>query len=91
MQAGGPPILIGGIGEQRTLKLVARYADLSHRFTRPLDELLRKNEVLERHCQAEGRDSRTITKLVGAPVLLSANDSQARELDSRMPLERRAI
>jgi F420-dependent oxidoreductase-like protein len=52
---GGPPILIGGNGEKRTLRLVARFADESNLTCNP-DEIPRKLEALERHCGEVGRD-----------------------------------
>ena len=55
-----PPILIGGAGEKKTLRLVARYADACNIFDSP--ELGRKLDVLRGHCQAEGRDYDTIEK-----------------------------
>ena len=54
VQPNGPTILIGGTGEQRTLRLVARYADESN-WTCPPDEFPRKLEALEKHCAAVGR------------------------------------
>jgi F420-dependent oxidoreductase-like protein len=54
VQPGGPAILIGGTGEQRTLKLVARYADESNWTCSP-EEFPRKLEALEKHCAAVGR------------------------------------
>lgn len=59
-----PPILIGGGGEQRTLRLVARYADACNVFGVGRDEVARKLEVLRSHCQAEGRDYHRIAKTV---------------------------
>jgi F420-dependent oxidoreductase-like protein len=51
-----PPILIGGAGEQRTLRLVAQYADACNLFAfMGNDELARKLEVLKRHCEEVGR------------------------------------
>jgi len=55
-----PPILIGGSGERKTLRLVARYADACNLFPSP--DLPRKLEVLREHCAAEGRDYDTIEK-----------------------------
>jgi F420-dependent oxidoreductase-like protein len=91
IQPGGPKILIGGGGEKRTLRLVARHADMSHWFPIGLDELKRKNEVLLRHCEAEGRDPSTITRTIGAPVLLVKNQQEASALLDRLPPERRAM
>jgi F420-dependent oxidoreductase-like protein len=57
-----PPIMIGGGGEQKTLRLVARYADACNVFA-GRDEA-RKLDVLRRHCEAVGRDYDTIYKTV---------------------------
>ena len=51
-----PPILIGGMGEQKTLRLVAQYADACNLFAYGGVELIRhKLAVLKRHCDAVGR------------------------------------
>lgn len=50
------PLLIGGGGEQRTLRLVARYADWWNYNSSTLEEYAHKLSVLKRHCQAIGRD-----------------------------------
>ena len=55
-----PPIMIGGMGERKTLRLVARYAQACNLF--PTPELPRKLEVLRAHCEAEGRDYDEILK-----------------------------
>src|SRR5271169_2194087 len=55
-----PPILIGGSGEKKTLRLVARYADACNIFDTP--ELAHKLDVLREHCAAEGRDYASIEK-----------------------------
>ncbi len=55
-----PPILIGGGGERKTLRLVARYADACNLFMSP--QIPHKLDVLKRHCEAEGRDYGTIEK-----------------------------
>ena len=55
-----PPILIGGSGERKTLRLVARYAQACNLFPSP--DVARKLDVLRAHCDAEGRDYDDITK-----------------------------
>ena len=57
-----PPILIGGGGEKKTLRLVARYAQACNLFPSP--DLERKLEILRGHCEAEGRDYDEIEKTV---------------------------
>jgi alkanesulfonate monooxygenase SsuD/methylene tetrahydromethanopterin reductase-like flavin-dependent oxidoreductase (luciferase family) len=58
-----PPILIGGAGERKTLRLVARYGDACNLFLMLGDDAVRhKLEVLQRHCDELGRDSATIEK-----------------------------
>jgi F420-dependent oxidoreductase-like protein len=60
-----PPILIGGSGEKKTLRLVARYADVWNTTVSALDELTHKVDVLTRHCETVGRDPGEIRKTVG--------------------------
>jgi F420-dependent oxidoreductase-like protein len=57
-----PPILIGGSGEKKTLRFVARYADACNIFDSP--DLAHKLDVLREHCRAEGRDYNEIEKTV---------------------------
>jgi F420-dependent oxidoreductase-like protein len=57
-----PPILIGGSGEKKTLKLVARYADSCNIFANDLSEATRKLAVLREHCVNEGREYDEIEK-----------------------------
>ena len=52
-----PPIMIGGMGEQKTLRLVAQYADACNLFARVGKDILRqKLAVLKEHCEAVGRN-----------------------------------
>jgi alkanesulfonate monooxygenase SsuD/methylene tetrahydromethanopterin reductase-like flavin-dependent oxidoreductase (luciferase family) len=60
LQRPHPPIMIGGMGEKKTLRLVARYADACNLYPSP--ELPRKLQELRRHCEAEGRDYDSILK-----------------------------
>src|SRR3984893_2430503 len=51
-----PPILIGGDGEKKTLRLVAQYADVWNSTTSDAEQLKHKIDVLNRHCETVGRD-----------------------------------
>jgi F420-dependent oxidoreductase-like protein len=58
-----PPILVGGGGERKTLRLVARHADACNLFAlMGVPEVARKLDVLKRHCDDEGRDYAEIEK-----------------------------
>lgn len=58
-----PPILIGGSGEQKTLRFIAKYGDACNLFVRLGDDALRhKLDVLRGHCEAEGRPYEEIEK-----------------------------
>lgn len=64
-----PPILIGGAGERKTLRLVARYADACNFFAFGDFSLVRqKLEVLRQHCEAAGRDFNAIERTVLLPL-----------------------
>ncbi len=60
LSAPHPPIMIGGSGERKTLRFVARYAQGCNLFPGP--DLARKLDVLRAHCDAEGRDYDEILK-----------------------------
>jgi F420-dependent oxidoreductase-like protein len=63
---GSMPILIGGGGEKKTLRLVAQYGDACHLFVREgIEALQHKLDVLRRHCEDVGRDYDTIEKTIG--------------------------
>jgi F420-dependent oxidoreductase-like protein len=61
-----PRIMVGGSGERKTLRLVARYADACNLFPGP--DVARKLEVLREHCEREGRDYDEITRTVLWPL-----------------------
>jgi F420-dependent oxidoreductase-like protein len=61
------PLLLGGGGEQRTLKVAARHADVWHTWATP-GEMRRKNALLDRYCDALGRDPATISRATGGTV-----------------------
>jgi F420-dependent oxidoreductase-like protein len=60
-----PPVLIGGGGEKKTLRLVAQYADVWNSTAQTVDELEHKIDVLQRHCDAVGRDPGEIRLTAG--------------------------
>jgi F420-dependent oxidoreductase-like protein len=68
-----PPILIGGGGEQKTLRLVAQYANACNLFVQiGTDNVRAKLEILKRHCDAVGRDYAEIEKTTLGTVHLGA-------------------
>jgi F420-dependent oxidoreductase-like protein len=79
VQPGGPKILIGGGGEKKTLRLVARYADMWNGFGDPT-AIRHKVEVLADHCRDIGRDPSEIvkTRLGTLVVTASAEEGDAR-------------
>ncbi|MBI1843305.1 MAG: LLM class F420-dependent oxidoreductase [Actinobacteria bacterium] len=59
-----PRVLIGGGGERKTLRLVARYADACNLFASSPLEVAHKLQVLDEHCDAEGRDPAEIDRTI---------------------------
>jgi alkanesulfonate monooxygenase SsuD/methylene tetrahydromethanopterin reductase-like flavin-dependent oxidoreductase (luciferase family) len=85
-----PIVMIGGDGEQRTLRAVAELADWWNAVTRPLPVLRHKLSVLEQHCRDVGRDYASIRKTLTRTVFLSSDGAEARRragarLDSPNP------
>jgi F420-dependent oxidoreductase-like protein len=67
-----PPILIGGMGENKTLRLVARFGDACNLFTyQGMDVLAHKLDVLARRCDEAGRDAAEIEKTTLSTVNLA--------------------
>jgi F420-dependent oxidoreductase-like protein len=64
IQQPGPKILVGGSGERKTLRLVARYADGCNLFALDAAVVAHKLDVLNRHCEAEGRDPDSISRTI---------------------------
>ncbi|MDQ1393242.1 MAG: hypothetical protein QOF30_2219 [Acidimicrobiaceae bacterium] len=87
LQEGGPPVLIGGGGEKRTLKLVAQYADAVNLIC-GRDEIAHKLKVLEEHCANEGRDPATINKTWLASVVIGPSPVEAIEVRDQWFAER---
>ena len=77
-----PPILIGGGGERKTLKLVAKYAQACNLFVGP--ELEHKLEVLRRHCDDVGRDYDDVIKTVMGPLDPGPDGEKVDKLVSEM-------
>jgi F420-dependent oxidoreductase-like protein len=90
VQAGGPPILVGGGGEQRTLRIAAKHADLTHWFPLGAEALQRKTELLAGYCEAIGRDPGEIERTMAAPVVVGATEADARGIWETLPADRRA-
>ncbi|MFI9169278.1 LLM class F420-dependent oxidoreductase [Streptomyces lincolnensis] len=59
-----PEIMIGGSGERKTLRFVARYGDACNLFATTPEEITHKLDVLRGHCETEGRDYDEIRKTV---------------------------
>ena len=72
-----PIIMIGGDGEQRTLRAVAEHADWWNNVMRPLPIQRHKLEVLEQHCRDVGRDYASIRKTLTRVVYLAPTRSEA--------------
>jgi F420-dependent oxidoreductase-like protein len=83
IQSGGPPIMIGGGGEKRTLKVVAAYADICNLFGDP-ESIGHKLDVLRRHCDDVGRDYDDIVKSRLATLILAETDEHAANLREQM-------
>jgi alkanesulfonate monooxygenase SsuD/methylene tetrahydromethanopterin reductase-like flavin-dependent oxidoreductase (luciferase family) len=70
------PVMIGGSGEKKTLRMVAQYADESN-LTCPTDEIPRKLEALTAHCERLGRDRNEITVTAALNVGIADTHEQA--------------
>src|SRR6186713_1762390 len=90
IQPGGPPVMVGGVGEQRTLRIAAKHADMTHWFALPMEVLLHKKELLTRYCDDIGRDVAEIELVLGAPAVLALTPEEKQAHLERIPVERRA-
>ena len=75
LQQPHPPIWIGGGGEQLTLRVVARHADVSNFGGKP-EEWQRKAEILKGHCKAVGRDYDEIRKTISGELLVRETEAE---------------
>ncbi len=82
LQKPHPPILIGGGGEQLTLRVVARHADASNFGGKP-HEFAHKVEVLKGHCSAVGRDYDEIQKTWSPEVFIRETEQEVADAGSR--------
>lgn len=87
LQPGGPPLWIGGGGEQLTLRVTAKHADACNYSgtSLSLQTFQKKTEILERHCQSVGRNPDEITKSVTFELILGKDDNAARRNERRAP------
>ncbi len=79
VQQPHPPILIGGGGEKKTLRMVAQYADATHQTTSDPDEFRQKMDVLRRHCDALGRDFDEIERFSNIELTARRGSKQLAE------------
>ncbi len=89
VQLGGPRIMVGGGGEQRTLRIAAKHADLTHWFPLGLDVLRHKTELLARYCDETGRDPSTIERTMATPVIVASTTAEFEAFRDRLSPERR--
>jgi alkanesulfonate monooxygenase SsuD/methylene tetrahydromethanopterin reductase-like flavin-dependent oxidoreductase (luciferase family) len=73
------PIMIGGSGEKKTLRTVARYADQWNAMG-GVEKLRHKVDVLRAHCEAVGRDPAEITFTAGCKPIIRDSEAEARRL-----------
>ncbi len=75
------PLLVGGIGEQLSMRIVAESADIWNNWTSPSpEEFAPKLEALERHCADVGRDPREIRKSIHIKPVIGATEAEVEEL-----------
>src|SRR5499425_570615 len=79
LQQPHPELLIGGGGEQRTLRIAAKYADHWNVWGGP-ETLRHKGEVLDKHCAAVGRDPAQITRSANMPMAISEDPVEPERL-----------
>ena len=71
------PIMIGGSGEKKTLRTVAKYADQWNAMG-SVEKLRHKDRVLRAHCEAAGRDPSEIERTVGCKPIIRDTEAEAR-------------
>ena len=83
-----PPIWVGGMGEQKTLRIVAEHADGWNAFPLPVPQLQHKLDVLHGHCTAVGRDYNTIQKQLGVNLIVRSDPGEVEAELGRFAAER---
>ncbi len=73
------PIMIGGGGEKKTLRTVAKYADIWNVFGDP-ETVARKDGILREHCADVGRDPGAITRTVGSKIIIRDSRAEAERV-----------
>ncbi|MEO6349247.1 MAG: LLM class flavin-dependent oxidoreductase [Candidatus Limnocylindrales bacterium] len=76
------PIMIGGSGEKKTLRTVARYADMWN-MSGPVEKVRHKIAVLDQHCADVGRDPSDIERTISCKLFLRDSEAEARDLVAR--------
>jgi len=74
------PILVGGTGEKRTLRMAAQYADRVNVFGNLFgskEDVVRKLQILDEHCAAVGRDSKAIDRTISLFATVVENEAEA--------------
>ena len=80
MQKPYPPIVIGGSGEQLTLRVVAKHADIWNATAQSTEVFQHKVSVLREHCAAIGRDPEEIEYSVQIPVNYDDMDATVQQV-----------
>ena len=73
------PIMIGGAGERKTLRIVAQYADMWNVFGMP-ETVAAKDAVLRAHCADVGRDQAAIERTLGCKVTIRSTEAEAERV-----------
>ena len=91
VQPGGPKILIGGGGEKKTLRILAKHGDIGHWFGGDLEDLKRKKGVFEEHCAAVGRNPADVVLTLGIGLILVSDEKEGAAILERIPEQRRPM
>ena len=87
------PVMIGGGGERKTLRIVAQYADMWNVFGTP-EVVAHKDQILRQHCADVGRDPAAIERTLGCKITIRSTEAEAEQVrraaleHNRTPLSR---